>query len=80
MVLRSGTCPGCGSRSVYKKHGGVKNSQGSLYISTGIFQSVKLDAYVCMGCGHTELAVPADTLDKLREAAQEQDWDWQPVS
>jgi hypothetical protein len=74
MTLRHGICPTCGSKEVFTKPAGVKGHNAGVYIQTGMLGSVQLDAYVCIGCGHTELSVPAHSLEQVREAINTRGW------
>jgi hypothetical protein len=80
MTLKQGLCPACGSTEVFSKPGGVRGYGRALDIQTGIIPLadgagyVDLDGYVCSGCGHTEIGVPAAKLDQLRRAIGARGW------
>lgn len=74
MAFADGRCGDCGSSDVYVKLGGIKGHGTGVWIQTGVFGSIELEALICLGCGAADLRLPADKLAQMREVVAKRDW------
>lgn len=62
--MKTGKCPKCNSREIFKHTG---NSHGS-FLTVSAFKQARLEDYVCTQCGYTEgYIVKEEHLKKIKE-------------
>jgi predicted nucleic-acid-binding Zn-ribbon protein len=62
--MKTGKCPKCNSRDIYKKS--TYSQRSNLSVST--FKQARLEDYVCTKCGYIETYVlKEDDLKKIRD-------------
>jgi len=65
--MKTGKCPKCNSREIYKNTSISQRSN----LTVNFFKQVKLTDYVCPQCGYTEVYVKKnEDLKKIREKWQ----------
>ena len=63
-MRNTGRCPKCGGTDLLTVEPGLYNS-----FPVGFFTNVKIQRYVCRGCGYTEEWVAEESMERLRPSA-----------
>ena len=63
------TCPKCGGQKIIKVDGDVRayGAGNNVMVGMTIFSAVKVNRYVCRGCGYSEEWIGREDLPKLEE-------------
>ena len=59
-MKKTGVCPKCGSDRVVSI-----NDMEELRFSVGLLRMTRPEGLICCGCGHMELWLPEEELDKI---------------
>lgn len=68
-MKQSGCCPKCGGRDILKIEGtsGAYGSGNNIPCGFSVFSSVKVDRYLCCGCGFSEEWIRSEDISRLKK-------------